>query len=75
VVVVAIVAAQAIAVTGLIVGGVIHLAIGVIAAGLIALVVVRPWARARALVAATAPPLATVAPGPAGSPAGGAASI
>jgi O-antigen/teichoic acid export membrane protein len=59
----AIAAATTITVPGLILGGIVHTAIGVLAAGIIALIVVRPWGRARALVAATA-----VAPMPAPAP-------
>jgi O-antigen/teichoic acid export membrane protein len=57
----AVVAAQAITISGLIRSGIVHLAIGLVASGLIAVIVLRPWSRARALVAATA----VVAPGPA----------
>lgn len=51
----AIVVSLAVAPAGLLVAGGVHLAIGVVAAGAIALVVLRPWARARMLVAATGP--------------------
>jgi O-antigen/teichoic acid export membrane protein len=62
----AIVIAQTIPITGLVARGTAHLAIGLLAAGLIVLMSVRPWNRARSLVAVTARSAApTTAPTPA----------
>ncbi len=51
----AIVAAQAITPSGLVRAGLAHFLIGATAAALIAAIVLRPWSRARSLVAATGP--------------------
>jgi O-antigen/teichoic acid export membrane protein len=50
----AIVAAQLVRPGGLILGGLVHLAIGAVAAGLMVPILLGPWARSRNLVAATA---------------------
>jgi len=64
---VAILAAQIITPTGLIRAGLSHLAIGAAAAAIIAVIVVRPWGRARSLVAASTP-IAPARPAPDGGP-------
>ncbi len=64
----AIVVARLLTPEGLIRAGLVHIAIGLVAAGLIAFVAARPWGRARFLVSATAPLVPASAPAPASVP-------